>query len=89
MKASWEGVLREVGRHQTTTIRRVAEATGLTPAAARNVVLALERRGLVERLAWTYDPDSGFKRWAIGASDQGRRELRRRRLRRRAVRLAA
>ncbi len=79
MKPSWEAVLREVGRHQTTTIRHVAEATGTTPAAARNVVLALVRRGLVERVVWSYDPDSGFRRYAIALTDQGRRAIRSRR----------
>jgi DNA-binding MarR family transcriptional regulator len=80
VKPSWEAVLREIGRHQTTTIRRVATATGDTPAATRNVVLALIRRGYVERVTWSYDPESGFRRYAIGLTEAGRRALRRRSL---------
>src|SRR5919202_5538970 len=81
VKPSWEAVLREIGRHQTTTIRRVAAATDATPAATRNVVLALIRRGYVERVTWSYDPESGFRRYAFALTDAGRQALRRRPLR--------
>jgi DNA-binding MarR family transcriptional regulator len=78
MKPTWTAVLREIGRHHTTTIREVAEATRMPRPAVRNVVLALARRGLVERVVWAYDPESGYKRVAICLTPAGRRVARRR-----------
>jgi predicted ArsR family transcriptional regulator len=81
MKPAWTAVLEEAGRHHTTTIRQVAEATGMRRAAARNVMLALVRRGDLQRVVHAYDPESGYKRYAFALTDEGRRRVRRRRRR--------
>ncbi len=79
LKPTWHTVLQEASRHHTTTIRQLADATGMRPAAARNVVLALVRRGELERSARAFDPASRCKRYAYSATDAGRRSARARR----------
>ena len=73
MKPAWTAVLREIGRHHTTGIREVAEATGMPRPAVRNIALALIRRGLVERVVWAYDPEQGYHRVALCLTPAGRR----------------
>jgi DNA-binding IclR family transcriptional regulator len=85
LPASWEAVLRAVSDTHATTIARVARALDMRPAAVRNIVLALERRGLVTRAEGLYDPSSRHDRMVIFTTRLGRRRLRRRPLRRLAL----
>jgi DNA-binding Lrp family transcriptional regulator len=80
---SWERVLREAADRHTTTIRELADDLGLPAAAVRNVVLALERRGLLARAAGVYDPSGHHDRVVIYAPRTGRLWLRRHPARRR------
>jgi DNA-binding MarR family transcriptional regulator len=77
LPASWEAVLRAVSTTHATTIARVAGELDMRPAAVRNVVLALERRGLVTRAEGLYDPSSQHERMVIFTTRRGRRWLRR------------
>jgi DNA-binding MarR family transcriptional regulator len=72
----WEHVLREAADRHTTTIRELAGHLGLPAAAVRNIVLALERRGLLARAAGVYDPTGHHDRLVIYATRTGRRWLR-------------
>jgi DNA-binding IclR family transcriptional regulator len=74
---SWERVLREAADRHTTTIRELADHLGVPAAAVRNVVLALERRGLLARAAGVYDPSGHHDRLVIYATRTGRLWLRR------------
>jgi DNA-binding MarR family transcriptional regulator len=73
----WERVLRTTAERHTTTIRELAGHLGVPPAAVRNVVLALERRGMLARAEGVYDPSGHHDRLVIYATRTGRRWLRR------------
>jgi DNA-binding IclR family transcriptional regulator len=77
LPATWEQVLRAVSAQHTTTIQAVSERVSLRPAAARNIVLALERRGLIGRAEGLYDPTGQHERLVIFTTRLGRRWLRR------------
>jgi len=77
LPAAWEQVLRAVSEQHTATIQRVSERVSLRPAATRNVVLALERRGLISRAEGLYDPTGQHERLVIYTTRLGRRWLRR------------
>jgi DNA-binding Lrp family transcriptional regulator len=74
---TWERVLREAAASHTTTIRELAVRVALPAAAVRNIVLALERRGLLARAVGVYDPAGHHDRLVIFATREGRRWARR------------
>jgi DNA-binding MarR family transcriptional regulator len=77
LPAIWEQVLRAVAEQHSTTIQALSERLLLRPAAARNIVLALERRGLIGRAEGLYDPNGHHERLVIFTTRLGRRWLRR------------
>jgi DNA-binding MarR family transcriptional regulator len=77
LPATWEQVLRAIADQHSTTIQALSERLLLRPAATRNIVLALERRGLISRAEGLYDPNGHHERLVIFTTRLGRRWLRR------------